>query len=79
MHPDDVAFLRDKLYGAIAEGAPGMVYRFRTRAHKSSEYIWLEDRAICFYGADGSIEESYVFSRDISDLHPDRATFRVTE
>jgi PAS domain S-box-containing protein len=79
MHPEDAAFLRDKLYGALAEGVSGMVYRFRLERGDGDGYIWLEDRATCFYEADGAIEESFIFSREISDLHPERASFRVTE
>jgi len=58
MHPEDAAFLRDKLYGALAEGVSGMVYRFRLERGDGDGYIWLEDRATCFYEADGAIEES---------------------
>jgi PAS domain S-box-containing protein len=79
IHPEDAVYLRDKLFGAVASGVPGMVYRFRLRRSDGDGYIWLEDRATCFYGADGAIEESFIFSREISDLHPESASFRITE
>lgn len=76
LHESDAAFIFGKLYEAIAASTRAMVYRYRF-VRADGTVFWREDSTVMFYDSSGTLENSYVFARNIDDLSPERPSFRI--